>query len=182
MTLSLATRRDREREHTWRMVLASVCVLWSGISHVRMVGNNQRRIAARISRKSEMGLDRSRVGSRNGDATAVARMEAQTMRKGREWRRRVNLFLRQGGLCYWCNRPMFLPVSLSGGEGNRDSMATIDHLDSRLSPERGTHKKEQRTVMAHARCNHDRGHDEEAAQPLWLRHVKSGRFPQSHAL
>lgn len=46
------------------------------------------------------------------------------------------------------------------GETQPDDLATIEHLDSKLSGERGSHKGERRQVIACRRCNWERGNAE----------------------
>lgn len=49
-------------------------------------------------------------------------------------------------------------------------MATLDHLDDRFSPQRGTfeNKGEERTVLACAECNERRGAERVASMPKEL--------------
>lgn len=72
-------------------------------------------------------------------------------------RQRALMWKLQGGRCFWCDRLTVLPPV---GEGRRkfipDNEATIDHLDSRLSPERGRHPGKYRRVMACLLCNNRR--------------------------
>lgn len=84
----------------------------------------------------------------------------------------------QGGRCWWCNRMTVLPRAR--GQTHRkvfpDNEATIEHLDSRLSPERGRHSGRYRRVMACRRCNNERARKEAATvaiQTIWQR---SGSF------
>jgi hypothetical protein len=86
----------------------------------------------------------------------------------RKRRQRAALFRIQGGLCHWCNGPMRL-VDRSGNTRGKDfawDEATIDHLDDRFSPERGQHAGEYRHVLAHRKCNWDRGRASQAARPI----------------
>jgi hypothetical protein len=55
--------------------------------------------------------------------------------------------------------------------------ATIDHLRSRLSPNRTEPNPdhEERTVLAHFRCNQQRATEEQAALPLEEKRRRSGR-------
>lgn len=46
------------------------------------------------------------------------------------------------------------------GETQPDDLATIEHLDSKPSGERGKHKGEKRIVLACRRCNWTRGNAE----------------------
>lgn len=63
----------------------------------------------------------------------------------------------QGGRCFWCGcRTVLPPKGRSRGRSAPDNEATTDHLDSRLSPERGKHPGKYRRVMACRRCNNTR--------------------------
>lgn len=68
-------------------------------------------------------------------------------------RKRLRMFLRQGGKCHWCGGRMFF--SLGQGGSFHDDEATIEHLDHRYSPERGKHPGEYRLAATHNRCNRD---------------------------
>jgi hypothetical protein len=91
----------------------------------------------------------------------------------------VRLFYRQNKLCHWCGKQMLHPGSHKGKKGHRDPpmLCTLDHLDSRLSHERGKHAGEYRRVAACWKCNNDRAKQEQASLPkesLWAR---SGAYP-----
>jgi len=85
-------------------------------------------------------------------------------------RQRALMWKLQGGRCYWCDRMTVLPPP---GEPRRKAIpkneATIEHLDSRLSPERGRHPGTYRHVLACVECNNRRSARELAAM-----------LPQSH--
>lgn len=80
-----------------------------------------------------------------GKKSAVNSHRKRTLRR--------NLWALQKGLCFWCDRPM------SQDRKARHS-ATLDHLDERDSPHRGSftnqRNRSRRIVLACARCNHDR--------------------------
>lgn len=87
--------------------------------------------------------------------------------------------------CHWCGR---LTQLLSGKEGERmrrifpDDMATVDHLDTKLSGRRspgGGH--EERTVLACRVCNEKRAADEERNVGLAEIQRRSGRLPLAQA-
>lgn len=79
-------------------------------------------------------------------------------------RKRVWLWHRQRGACYWCHRSIVIINKYL--KYPPDNLATFEHLDSRLSPERGRHPGERRVVLACLRCNNERAHAEERALPL----------------
>lgn len=96
-------------------------------------------------------------------------------------KQRERLFREQGGLCYWCKVPMSQPSRGPDRHKRKnfaDNEATLDHLDSRLSPTRRQRcDGELRHVVACRRCNEQRGKEEQAALPreeLWRR---SGSYP-----
>lgn len=73
-------------------------------------------------------------------------------------RKKIMLYVLQGGLCHWCGKKTLLPdeagyLKPSGGVSGK--AATLDHLHSRLDPKRvekledGSH----RYVMACSTCN-----------------------------
>lgn len=94
------------------------------------------------------------------------------MRKGAARGLRHYLWHAQNHRCHWCNCETVLLyghcVPLP------DHAATLDHLDSRLNPERGTRSGELRKVMACHRCNWERGRDGLLALPLDARRAISG--------
>jgi 5-methylcytosine-specific restriction endonuclease McrA len=69
-------------------------------------------------------------------------------------RRRNFLFKKQGGKCYYCQQPM---VPATADKYQPDNACTLEHLDDKLSPERGKHKGKERTVAACRKCNLKRG-------------------------
>lgn len=102
--------------------------------------------------------------------------EKPRLRRQRAW-----LWEYQHGRCFWCRCQMVQPEGdqrhLPKRLRNPPNMATIDHLDSRLSPERGQHSGEWRHVLACRTCNEARSAAETAELPaveLWQR---SGRAP-----
>ncbi len=94
------------------------------------------------------------MGTHELDDRQLALLEAiATTKTSENARKRFYLFQAQKGLCFWCGMPMTIHY-LDGGK-TPDDAATIEHLDSRLSPERGRHAQTRRLVAAHASCNHD---------------------------
>lgn len=93
------------------------------------------------------------------------------------------LYLRQDKLCWWCKKVMLPPGSYhpkkSKNKKPPDLLCTYDHLDSRLSPERGKHPREYRNVAACWKCNNDRAQQEEAMADRELLWRKSGAYPQN---
>ena len=98
-------------------------------------------------------------------------------------RKREKLFKEQGGRCHWCDEPMQLGPYPSKAEGPLpDDLATFEHLDDRLSSERGAYNRDNviRVVLACSACNHKRGKESYATltlQDLWKR---SGRAPLAY--
>lgn len=94
---------------------------------------------------------------------------------------RCKLFVRQQGLCAWCGLPMVLIARGDGkhlmprGEPLPDDLCTLDHIDSKLSGERGLHDGEFRAVAACKACNEKRAAREESALTLAELHRRSGR-------
>lgn len=93
---------------------------------------------------------------------------------------RKRLWQEQDRRCFWCGTLTVLPPD---GAPKRfipqDDTATTDHLDSRLSPERGKHPGELRRVMACYKCNQERCNAEVLASDLAERQRKSGRLPRA---
>lgn len=95
-------------------------------------------------------------------------------------KQRERLFVFQRGRCYWCGIQTVLMSGQSRHKQNPPNMATIDHLYSRLSPDRGKVRGYVH-VLACLKCNNERAAVEEASVPreeLWRR---SGRFYRRHA-
>lgn len=63
------------------------------------------------------------------------------------------LYHRQGGLCYYCGRFMRFMKWLSQYGRQPIDLATIEHLDSRYSADRGKRAGEFRRVLACYECN-----------------------------
>ena len=60
-------------------------------------------------------------------------------------------------ICHWCGVHTLL-ISQDKKAKASDNMATVDHLDSRLSGNRKSPRKgEERTVLSCYKCNHHRG-------------------------
>lgn len=82
-------------------------------------------------------------------------------------RHKATLYEKQKGLCYWCGELMRLTThKFEKKERMPDDIATIDHLDSRLNPQRGTMGGTIRHVLAHKGCNEKRAAAEVAALPI----------------
>ena len=90
--------------------------------------------------------------------------------------KRERLFNEQDGRCYWCGRQMrLLTFQPKAGQKSPDDMATLEHLDSRLSPSRGMFGHgAKRVVAACYRCNHTRASEEVAGLPEYEKHRRSG--------
>lgn len=80
----------------------------------------------------------------------------------RQRQQKRGLYRRQKGLCYYCQR--FMRLMKWGREYGAcpHDLATIEHLDSRYSPERGQHAGEFRKVLACWKCNNDKNREEQA--------------------
>lgn len=66
--------------------------------------------------------------------------------------------------CHWCGcLTVLLAYPNSAARSWPKNAATVDHLDSRLSPRRNYAGGEERTVLACRECNHRRGAAEEQA-------------------
>lgn len=102
------------------------------------------------------------------------------------WRKRnqlKRLFHRQGGRCWWCGIGMVPPGSHKPKTGKRvdPRLCTFDHMDCRLSAERGQHAGEYRNVAACWQCNNNRNTMQQANAPRDLLWQKSGAYPLTHS-
>lgn len=75
---------------------------------------------------------------------------------------------RQDGLCHWCGCEMLPPGSFTPRRGVKTptNLCTYDHMDSRLSADRGRWSGHRRNVAACWQCNHDRNVSEHSAMPI----------------
>jgi hypothetical protein len=66
------------------------------------------------------------------------------------------------------------------GKADPDNLATVEHLNSKLSERRNTpnHNGERRVVLACRKCNHSRGAKEYNQLPLEERRKRSRRSPK----
>ena len=80
------------------------------------------------------------------------------MNGGQRAKRRRELACReQNWLCYYCGLKMTKPRQRQHkGCSHRDDEATLEHLDDRFDPARGTRRGEIRRVAACRKCNQDR--------------------------
>lgn len=85
-------------------------------------------------------------------------MKPSDTSSARRRRKKIRLFVDQDGRCHYCRIPMLL--SFHHMAHQPANLATIEHLDSRLSGERGKHHGEIRIVLACRQCNHERGTQE----------------------
>jgi|SRR5688572_2867262 len=100
------------------------------------------------------------------------------MRSRANKRRRISLF-KKWPYCYWCRRQLTLDGNPNGRGPVPENFATLDHLRSRLHPERQTPNPncEERIVLACPTCNQKRSTEETRAlskEELWRR---SGAYP-----
>lgn len=93
----------------------------------------------------------------------------------RKYRLKALPWERQQGRCYWCQTPMTNARKAKGQP--LPQTATLDHLDSRLSPYRGK-RTGYRKVLAHSLCNRQRGSEEVANLTPEERWARSGRPPR----
>jgi hypothetical protein len=113
----------------------------------------------------------------------MARRRTREMRggkgnnKGSDWkhRKRAMLWEEQQGRCYWCNLQMVQTSPSQPGRPDPPNMATFEHLDSRLTPERGKHAGTRRIVLVCQSCNGARGRLEEQGLPLIELHYHANR-------
>lgn len=98
--------------------------------------------------------------------------------------RRDRLF-RKHPFCHWCGRRLICPRSLTVNgrlpKGYVPNMATIDHIDSRLSPERGKHPGKVRTVLSCRKCNELRAAAEVERIGIEEERRRSGRGGWKHS-
>ena len=85
------------------------------------------------------------------------------LNKHRKKRQRDGLYRRQGGLCYYCAQPMLKDWQDAPHKSAPRNLATLEHLDSRLNPARGTRPGEHRRVLACKACNEKKGYEAERA-------------------
>lgn len=101
-------------------------------------------------------------------------MYVETKRKHRQIAR---LWKEQEGRCKWCGCDMVLPANLTTKWFPKNT-ATLDHLDDRLSGERGKHQGQIRRVLACKECNETRSKAAQnclSREELWER---SGSYPR----
>lgn len=97
--------------------------------------------------------------------------------KKRQMRKqRAMLFFLQDGKCHWCKCDMILTFAAQPDK-QPGNLATIDHLDSKWSKDRGKHAGEYRRVLACWHCNQERNDVEMAMQSDEVLWGKSGRAP-----
>lgn len=96
-------------------------------------------------------------------------------------RQRVKLFHKQDGKCHWCAAQMVLVKVINPKDLDKTPrLCTLDHVDSRWSPERGKHNGERRHVAACIECNKRRNDEDHAAAPRELLWARSGSYPLSY--
>ena len=77
---------------------------------------------------------------------------------------RDRLYERQKGKCCWCGRQMLKRWIQVDGLPVPDDLATLEHLDSKMSPDRGYRQGEIRHAVACRACNLQRGAAEEKGE------------------
>lgn len=92
------------------------------------------------------------------------------MKSGPQKRRRLLALWERDSRCHWCRQPTVLAFRPSETQHKkfppRRDEATIDHLFSRLSAERGLRQGVEVTVLACWECNNRRCQEEQAAVPI----------------
>lgn len=82
-------------------------------------------------------------------------------------RRRRIACREQKWLCYYCNQLMIeFTERPRKGVKHPDNAATLEHLDDRFSPDRGTRAGDIRRVAACRKCNQERGTIRQAEQGI----------------
>lgn len=70
---------------------------------------------------------------------------------------RYKLYCAQQGLCHWCRKPMqWVDTEFWSLRSIPPDMCTLDHLDPRWHPQRGTRASGRRIVAACWACNNER--------------------------
>lgn len=69
-------------------------------------------------------------------------------------KKKIILYDIQNGLCYYCNKKMFL--SFNKRHEGLKNFATFEHLDNKNSPNRGKFSGQRRVVLACYSCNNNR--------------------------
>lgn len=87
-------------------------------------------------------------------------------------RRRLKLWI-QDSRCRFCRVHTMLPEHVHAGLASKEVMATIEHLDSRYNPLRGTYRNQERTTLACWKCNNDRNRKEQASVDIEVLHRRS---------
>ena len=96
----------------------------------------------------------------------------------RRARRRMSLFKKQGGRCYWCQCEMVLPPDGKHVKHMPPNTGTIDHLLDKFQPGRSAPnpQREERWVLACLGCNNRRGAETQAAIGTDQLRVRSGYY------
>ncbi len=94
---------------------------------------------------------------------------------GRALRRQRRKWFAEKPFCHWCGKRLRL-VELPNGGAMPEDAATIDHLYSRLHPQRHL-SGGRRRVLACSKCKHDRGHEETKIVYLKQQQKQSGNRP-----
>lgn len=77
-------------------------------------------------------------------------------RVNRQGRKRRNHLWTINPRCYYCRVPTILPIAGVGDQPSFPTMATLEHLRSKLNPTKDdpkVHPQEERTVLACYECN-----------------------------
>jgi hypothetical protein len=91
--------------------------------------------------------------------------------------KKIKIYKFQDGKCHYCGAVMVLGFPKPRkGHSHGKRLATFEHLDSRLSPERGAHAGEIRVVLACSDCNQKQNDIEVSRLPIEELWRRSGRF------
>ncbi len=149
-----------------------------GVAWVKPPDNPGEMQAARFPKESDGMRAEERPGwFRHPVHGWLPRLRETSARKQARKRFKRYLLDRQGGKCFWCERPIVIYEDVRGGRLPADA-ATRDHLDHRLSGERGKHPGRVRSVLACVGCNQQRGAEFVASLPVERVRELSGRHPE----
>lgn len=91
-------------------------------------------------------------------------------------RRQRYRFWEKNPKCFYCGKITRF-IEQSGGS-QEDDYATIEHLKSRLNPDRGSTKRNR--VLSCYQCNQSRAREEDSKLSIEEKWKRSGRKPQNY--
>ena len=80
---------------------------------------------------------------------------------------RAKRFSEQGGLCFWCEKPMSLVADRVSKDNRLKHNGTYASLEHYIPKECGGSNKDENLVAAHANCNHGRKKRRFAKDPIY---------------